>query len=93
MAHLKQQQKTSGGIAQLVERCLCTAEASGSSPLTSSGKELFTHKRKIVQQLNWEQARETAGGKTSQNLENCIATLSHNQHEPMMPRASEVMSR
>ena len=25
-----------GGIAQLVERCLCKADASGSSPLTSS---------------------------------------------------------
>ena len=25
-----------GGIAQLVERCLCKADVSGSSPLTSS---------------------------------------------------------
>ena len=25
-----------GGIAQLVERCLCMADVSGSSPLTSS---------------------------------------------------------
>ena len=28
-------EQPTGGIAQLVERCLCTADVSGSSPLTS----------------------------------------------------------
>ena len=30
------QDSPAGGIAQLVERCLCTADVSGSSPLTST---------------------------------------------------------
>jgi hypothetical protein len=29
-----------GGIAQLVERCLCTANVSGSSPLISTIKKI-----------------------------------------------------
>ena len=29
-----------GGIAQLVERCLCKADASGSSPLTSTPRKV-----------------------------------------------------
>ena len=31
-------QDSPGGIAQLVERCLCKADVSGSSPLTSTKK-------------------------------------------------------
>ena len=30
--------RSRGGIAQLVERCLCKADVSGSSPLTSKGQ-------------------------------------------------------
>ena len=32
---------TLGGIAQLVERCLCKADVSGSSPLISTTSKLF----------------------------------------------------
>jgi hypothetical protein len=61
MAHHKQmgnqarehQPGKPGGIAQLVERCLCTADVSGSSPLTStkakSQKNLSQSKAKAIQ--------------------------------------------
>jgi hypothetical protein len=46
-------EKKDGGIAHLVERCLCTAEVSGSSPLTSRKK-----KGKVA---NWEKKAQSAG--------------------------------
>ncbi len=37
-----------GSIAQLVERCLCKANVSGSNPLTSTTFSLFISKREEV---------------------------------------------
>ena len=41
-----------GGIAQLVERCPCTADVSGSSPLTSTKKVFFSFFQ-VEKNINW----------------------------------------
>ena len=57
---------TIGGIAQLVERCFCTADVSGSSPLTST-RQLLVAKHAAVyvscksqgrRQHNWHADQE-----------------------------------
>ncbi len=64
MAHLTEQ----GGIAQLVERCLCKAEVSGSSPLTS-----MSESKSRTQQQDLNKSSHAAGNLiSSKNLENCI---------------------
>ena len=60
-----------GGIAQLVERCLCKADVSGSSPLTSTKTNQI---RNNPQQCGALKKLQTAGVLTPDKyLENCIA--------------------
>ena len=78
--------KSSGGIAQLVERCFCKAEASGSSPLTST---LGKKREKSSATSQRPEARLSAGGKSQHaNLENCIATKSGKNRPQTKKRSS-----
>ena len=50
-----------GGIAQLVERCFCTADVSGSNPLISTKKNKYRklkkvfgiYKIQVIKSLRW----------------------------------------
>ena len=52
-------EQPTGGIAQLVERCLCTADVSGSSPLTSKNSPLQNFENCKIYYIYYIQANKS----------------------------------
>ena len=84
----------SWGIAQLVERCLCKADVSGSSPLTStrSASAESRHERGTKAKNSAPRLTEIVRmlEQASQNLENCIATRESRQNVSVGKTTAEI---